>query len=338
MGNQNRTSPAATSTQNRRCGRRAVDRVRPRRPDPADAGVLPPDRQGHPGLRRPLVLQRARAGRPRQLLRLRGRLLPRHDRRHGNDPLRARVHAEHHDPRPGPLRQLRPRRPHHRGAAADVRRRPRRRSTRSRSTATRSPPRAPRPSSRTSSTRRSSFETGTVGHTLVSGIEFGRETSDPIRRAYTGVPTTSLLASRSERPVRRHADDLLEGRNDRQHVRRVRCSTRSRSATSRSRRGFRWDRFDTDYEQTVGTRSAALRAWTRCRTGAPRSCTSPSPTARSTSTPGPRPIRPPRRSSLSVANVNLDPEENRTFEVGTKWDFARRPARAARSRSSARRS
>ena len=26
--------------------------------------------------------------------------------------------------------------------------------------------------------------------------------------------------------------------------------------------------------------------------------------------------------SLSTANVNLDPEQNRTYEVGTKWDFA----------------
>ena len=35
------------------------------------------------------------------------------------------------------------------------------------------------------------FETGFIRHSLVSGIEAGRETSDPTRFRYTNVPTTS---------------------------------------------------------------------------------------------------------------------------------------------------
>ena len=38
------------------------------------------------------------------------------------------------------------------------------------------------------------FQTGSVKHTAVVGMEFDREDSDPTRPRYTGVPTTSLLA------------------------------------------------------------------------------------------------------------------------------------------------
>ena len=96
------------------------------------------------------------------------------------------------------------------------------------------------------------FKTGTVGHTLVSGIEFGRETSDPIRRAYSGVPTTSFL--------RPHPSDPFAGTAT------ISSSVEATSNTFAAylldtvalgkfevTAGFRWDRFDTDYAQTVGT-------------------------------------------------------------------------------------
>src|SRR5262249_18261942 len=37
------------------------------------------------------------------------------------------------------------------------------------------------------------FNTGFAKHTLVAGVEGGRETSSPIRFTFAGVPTTSLL-------------------------------------------------------------------------------------------------------------------------------------------------
>ncbi len=99
----------------------ALDRVRPRRRDAADAGVLPPHGGRHSRLRRALVLRRARAGRPLQLLRLRGGVLPRHGRRHGHDSPDPRVFAEHLDPRPGALRPLHARRTNLRRPAALLR-------------------------------------------------------------------------------------------------------------------------------------------------------------------------------------------------------------------------
>ena len=119
MGNQNHVA-GRDVTQNRRWGRRAVDRVRPRRPDPADAGVLPPDRPrtspttASPGyFNEPAAVDRANYYGFAD-----GSFLDT-----GADMGTIRfdtIHAQHHDPRPGPLRQLRPQRPHHRGAAAGV--------------------------------------------------------------------------------------------------------------------------------------------------------------------------------------------------------------------------
>src|SRR5204863_1873098 len=37
------------------------------------------------------------------------------------------------------------------------------------------------------------FQTGFIGHNLVTGVEAGRETSAPTRPTWTNVPTTSLL-------------------------------------------------------------------------------------------------------------------------------------------------
>ena len=48
------------------------------------------------------------------------------------------------------------------------------------------------------------FNTGFVHHTLVSGVELGRETSSPVRTTFTGVTPTSLLAP--------NADDLFLAR------------------------------------------------------------------------------------------------------------------------------
>ena len=37
------------------------------------------------------------------------------------------------------------------------------------------------------------FKTGSIRHNVVTGVEAGRETSDPTRPTWTNVPTTSLL-------------------------------------------------------------------------------------------------------------------------------------------------
>ncbi|MET0619369.1 MAG: TonB-dependent siderophore receptor [Thermoanaerobaculia bacterium] len=163
------------------------------------------------------------------------------------------------------------------------------------------------------------FKTGTVGHTLVSGIEFGRETSDPIRRAYSGVPTTSFL--------RPHPSDPFAGTAT------ISSSVEATSNTFAAylldtvalgkfevTAGFRWDRFDTDYAQTVGTplelsRVDEMPNWRAAIAYKPQANGTIYFDAGTSSNPSAEAL------SLSVANVDLSPEENQTFEVGTKWDF-----------------
>ena len=167
------------------------------------------------------------------------------------------------------------------------------------------------------------FETGPCSTRLVTGFEAGRETSDPTRRDLHGRADDEPARSRStpsRSPERRRsprASDVDGG-----HARRVRARHDEHRRAVGRRAGFRWDRFDVDYSQSVAPAVALPRASTTCRAGAPPSSTSRIRPARSTSTPGRRSTRPPRRSSLSAANANLDPEENRTYEVGTKWDFS----------------
>ena len=84
--------------------------------------------------------------------------------------------------------------------------------------------------------------------------------------------------------------------------------------------GLRWDRFDTDYSQSVAPvasfkrvdQKPSYRAAVVYKPKAYGSIyfdygTSFNPSAESL--------------SLSASNANLPPENNRTFELGTKWDF-----------------
>ena len=163
------------------------------------------------------------------------------------------------------------------------------------------------------------FNTGTLGHTLVSGIELGRETSDPIRRQYTGVPTTSLL--------RPNPHDEFAGTANVSSQVDTTANTFAAYALDtvaignfQITAGFRWDRFDTDYEQTLPSpvqlsRVDEMPNWRAAIAYKPRSNGTIYFDAGTSSNPSAEAL------SLSVANVNLDPEKNRTFEVGTKWEL-----------------
>ena len=163
------------------------------------------------------------------------------------------------------------------------------------------------------------FKTGSLGHTLVSGIEFGRETSDPTRRAYSGVPTTSLL--------RPDPHDEFAGTASISSQVDTTANTFAAYALDtvaignfQLTAGFRWDRFDTDYVQTLPTPTQLSRVdempnWRAAIAYKPRSNGTIYFDAGTSSNPSAESL------SLSVANVNLDPEKNRTFEIGTKWDL-----------------
>ena len=164
------------------------------------------------------------------------------------------------------------------------------------------------------------FRTGFIRHKLVTGMEAGRETSDPIRFAWTGVPNTSLL----------HPDtgDAFTGTE----TIRTRVNARTISVGSYAldtlRLGQRWeltggvrvDRFDADL-QTDSAYTAALQ---------PGGCDDQLAGGGSVQAGQQRQhIFRLRQLLQSVGGIAVikrfhgehPPEENKTYEVGTKWDF-----------------
>jgi catecholate siderophore receptor len=84
--------------------------------------------------------------------------------------------------------------------------------------------------------------------------------------------------------------------------------------------GIRWDRFDTDYSQTVAPASAFNRidempSWRAALVYKPVSIGSIYFDAGTSFNPSAESL------SLGAGTANLPPEKNRTYELGSKWDF-----------------
>jgi catecholate siderophore receptor len=167
----------------------------------------------------------------------------------------------------------------------------------------------------------SRFKTGWMEHTLVSGIEAGRETSDPVRPKYTNVPTTSLLDPDPSQVFTGIANPSTN----------VHTTARSQSVYALDTvkvgshleltGGIRWDRFATDYTQSVPPVAAFSRVdeqptWRAAVTYKPVQAGSIYFAAGTSFNPSAEGL------SLSAANANLPPEKNRTLEAGTKWDLS----------------
>ena len=164
------------------------------------------------------------------------------------------------------------------------------------------------------------FNTGAIRHTFVAGVEFGRETSDPTRFAYSNVPTTSLLA-----PNPNQAPSTMFATSSKVDTTALSAAGYVLDTMAAGKKweftgGLRWDRFSTDYSQAVAPASSFHRidempSWRGAIVYKPRPNgsvyfdygTSFNPSAESL--------------SLSAANANTPPEKNRTFELGTKWEL-----------------
>ena len=164
------------------------------------------------------------------------------------------------------------------------------------------------------------IETGAFKHTLVAGVEGGRETSDPTRFTYSGVPGTSLLHP--------NPSDVFTGIptvSSQVNVSAVSVAAYVLDTIRLGKKwmltgGVRWDRFDASYQQFVGTPAAFNRV-------------DQMPTWRAALVYKPVPIgslylsygtsfNPSAESlSLSAATANLPPEQNRNYELGSKWDL-----------------
>jgi catecholate siderophore receptor len=167
------------------------------------------------------------------------------------------------------------------------------------------------------------FGTGFIRHELVAGMEAGRETSNPTRPTWTGVPTTGLLDP--------DPDQAFSG--DAQITSRVHTVALTASAyvldTMKLGRhwdvagGVRWDRMDTDYRQSVApvakfSRVDEMPSWRAAVVYKPVSIGSLYFDAGTSFNPSAESL------ALSAGTANLPPEKNRTYELGTKWDFPNR--------------
>jgi catecholate siderophore receptor len=163
-------------------------------------------------------------------------------------------------------------------------------------------------------------DTGFLRHTIVSGFEATRETSDPIRPAYTNVLTTSLLNPDTNQPftgiptissnVTTNATSVAAYALDNIKI------GRHWELTG----GVRWDRFDASYKQIVAPASAFNRVdhlptWRGALVYKPNGHGSIYFSSGSSFNPSAESL------SLSAATANLPPEKNVSYEAGTKWDL-----------------
>lgn len=174
------------------------------------------------------------------------------------------------------------------------------------------------------------FATGFIAHTLVGGIELGRETSDPVRNAtigpYSQTPLLSpnpdqtynantYLASRTETTAYTQAAYFMDTLEFDKHWQLI--------------GGMRFDRFDAHYGQQAfsnpitgkGAATVSLNhvdempSW--------RAALVYKPVPEGTIYAGGGTSFNPSAESLSYSATTavLDPEKSETYEIGTKWEL-----------------
>ena len=163
------------------------------------------------------------------------------------------------------------------------------------------------------------FNTGRISHTLVSGIEASRETSAPTRYNINGLSTKSLLNPEdlpfTGTPVVSSKVGTL-GNSFGAYV----VDTIHLGEKLDLTGGLRWDRFDVKFSQFLPTVLSFQRVdkqftWRGAVVYKPKQNgsiyfdygTSYNPSAEAL--------------SLSSTTTNTKPEQNRTFELGSKWDL-----------------
>jgi catecholate siderophore receptor len=167
------------------------------------------------------------------------------------------------------------------------------------------------------------FHTGAVRHTFVAGVEAGRETSDPVRPTYTNVPSTPLLA-----PNPYEAPSGAETITSIVHTTAYTAAAYALDTISLGSKveltgGVRWDRFSTDYSQSVAPASAFNRvdempSWRGAIVYKPKSNASIYFDYGTSFNPSAETL------ALSAASANTPPEKNKTYELGSKWDLPNR--------------
>jgi catecholate siderophore receptor len=167
------------------------------------------------------------------------------------------------------------------------------------------------------------FRTGSITHAVVGGIEIGRETSDPTRFAYTGVPATSLLNPNPDQPFAGTSTVSSRVKTAATSFAAYILDTVKFGDRWELIGGLRWDRFKASFQQFVAPvtsfqRTDKMLSGRAAVVYKPRQNgsiyfaygTSFNPSAESL--------------SLTAGSANAPPEKNKTYEFGTKWDLLAR--------------
>ena len=162
-------------------------------------------------------------------------------------------------------------------------------------------------------------ETGRLQHLLVTGVEAGRETSDPTRPNYTA-PNTSLLDPDPTQQLNPNPSVQSRVKDSAVSTAAYVVDTISLGNKWDFTAGLRFDRFDNTYDQSVAPvshlhRVDAKPTWRTAVVYKPvangrfyfDAGTSFNPSAETL--------------SLNAGSANVPPETNKTYEFGTKWDF-----------------
>lgn len=169
------------------------------------------------------------------------------------------------------------------------------------------------------------FDVGTVKHTLVTGVELGRD--DYFRQAYTwtGEPSQSL-ANPSYGPLSgsgaTRAQDATRAENEADTLAVYVNDTLELSPQWKLIAGLRRDDYSADVKSInnstgVATVTSRTDKMTSVRAGAiyqPDDRRSYYVSYGTSFNPSAETL------TIAAANANLEPEENRSFEVGAKWD------------------
>ncbi|HUN48239.1 MAG TPA: TonB-dependent siderophore receptor, partial [Stellaceae bacterium] len=163
------------------------------------------------------------------------------------------------------------------------------------------------------------FDTGFVKHTVVAGFEVGEETSDPTRFTLTGVPTTSLLSPNPEQPFTGASTVRSQVTTSATSVGTYLIDTLKIGEQWELTGGVRWDSFDSSFADAVANTSFSrldqMPSWRTALTYKPARNGSVYFAYGTSFNPSAETL------SLSSANANIAPEENESYEVGSKWDF-----------------
>jgi catecholate siderophore receptor len=164
------------------------------------------------------------------------------------------------------------------------------------------------------------FDTFGLKHTLVAGLEMGRETSQVQRYAFQGVPNTSLVNPDSDPDL----SGMTRATNFRGDTTAFSFGVYAVDELTivewlKLIGGVRYDLFDADFRNAF-----AAQRFTRTDTAvSPRAALVVLPTTWQTYYFSYGTAFNPSAEALSLAanNADTEPEETRTFEVGAKWDF-----------------